>query len=353
MANRQALMEALNKVTSVQLTNIIWSVEMPAAEQPDPVAQHGKRVLTLLNWADSLTGCGLEKIEATLEPLLPSSEKKQRVVPPIPDRHFLLIEIPPPTSPRRKYPDRIEFWLFHDDQPGLSDTRPCEPSLKGVQIEVNELLKQLLNGDLNTTVNVQNLFLEFIIPIQYFSWGIEKWPYETAELGLYYSVVLRWRDRTTARNNPLGCQVWGTVANQIKACSELCRNPTVFWLPDKRYSSPKKLVVQALRKLYGACVGFSVVPDPTKKSLEAELLVTCLQNGVPFAFWSREPKDWIVFKQYLDELVANGTLDDLPLRIRELRETAMDNPAHHGATLTFLWDDPRRNPMAHKFIPLK
>ncbi|MBI4750940.1 MAG: hypothetical protein HY774_20870 [Acidobacteria bacterium] len=353
MVDESVLLETLNQLTEVQLHGIIVSVGMPQSEQRGSSAQKGERVIALLNWAKSPNGCGLGKIEAELKKLVSSPKETSPRVPPEPRRHFLLIEIPPPMSPRRKYPDQIEFWFFHDDEPGLSDIRPCEPSLKGVQAAVIGLLNQLLAGDLKTKVNVQNLFLEFLIPIQYFSWGIDQWSYREAELGAYHSVVLRWRDRTTAKQNPEGCQVWSTVANKIKTCPELCQTPTVFWLPDEHFSSPKKLVVHLVQKLYGACVGFSVVPDLTKESVEGKLLLTCLQNGVPFALWSREQKDWVVFREHLGELVKGGTLEELPLRIRELRENAMDNPTHHGSALTFLWDDPRRNPMAHKFIPFR
>lgn len=357
MVDRSILFETLSELTSAQLNKIIWVVGMPPAEQPAVTAVLGDRVLSLLQWAESPTGCGLDRIEAALtiapipSPQATPAPGEQTVV--IPKRHYLLIEIRFPTSPSRGFPNEIKFWLFHDDQLWLSDTRPCERSLKGVQAAVIRLLDQLLGGDLKTKVNVRNLFLEFIISTQYLSLGIDEWSYRGTKLGVYHPVVLRWRDRTTGRDNTLGCQVWGTVVNQIKACPKLCQTPTVFWLPDEGFQLPGKLATHVSRSLYGACIGFSVVPDMTKESVEKNLLLTCLQNGVPFAFWSREPKDWVAFKKYLDELVANGTLDDLPLRIRELRENAIDNPVHHGSALAFLWDDPRRNPMAHKLIPFK
>lgn len=66
--DRPTLIETLNKLSSVQLNKIIWSVGMPAAEQPGPGAQNGERVIALLMWAESLTGCGLDQIENALNP---------------------------------------------------------------------------------------------------------------------------------------------------------------------------------------------------------------------------------------------------------------------------------------------
>lgn len=65
--DRNQIIATLNGITPNQLSQIIFTVRMPQAEQPGSAAQHGDRVFALLQWAESLLGCGLEKIARELE----------------------------------------------------------------------------------------------------------------------------------------------------------------------------------------------------------------------------------------------------------------------------------------------
>lgn len=61
--DREKLISTLNQLTRVELNNLILSVGMPASEQLGSDAQHGLQVVKLLQWAESLNGCGLDRIK--------------------------------------------------------------------------------------------------------------------------------------------------------------------------------------------------------------------------------------------------------------------------------------------------
>lgn len=65
--DRNQIIATLNRITPNQLSQIIFTVGMPQAEQPGSAAQHGDRVFALLQWAKSMNGCGLERIAKELE----------------------------------------------------------------------------------------------------------------------------------------------------------------------------------------------------------------------------------------------------------------------------------------------
>ena len=98
------------------------------------------------------------------------------------------------------------------------------------------------------------------------------------------------------------------------------------------------------------CVAFRRPPahaaDPAADAVMAALL-----GGVPVMIWCRDQASAELAYQEIRRLLEEGGLADLPERVRQLRNQAiqMGDPAGHpGLSLTLLWDDADRIPRAYR-----
>jgi CHAT domain len=70
LSNRITLIQLLNKMTSQQLDILIVALEVPNEIMPSKTAPHGDRTFALFQWVESITGCGLKRLESILDQML-------------------------------------------------------------------------------------------------------------------------------------------------------------------------------------------------------------------------------------------------------------------------------------------
>ena len=104
-----------------------------------------------------------------------------------------------------------------------------------------------------------------------------------------------------------------------------------------------------MRRLYNLLNGDRSVlcavldaPPGAEPAREWDVLNTLLAVGMPVVAWSRGCP---AVAQELVALLAGCPFADMPVRVRELRGSAVDaHPDHAGRHVALLWDDPARTP---------
>lgn len=72
--SRLKLIQTLNRLSVEQLEQVIFTLKPPPGIIPPSMASVGNRTSALLHWAESSGGCGLEKVNQTLEEILNFSD---------------------------------------------------------------------------------------------------------------------------------------------------------------------------------------------------------------------------------------------------------------------------------------
>ncbi|GAA1575766.1 hypothetical protein GCM10009827_117060 [Dactylosporangium maewongense] len=253
-----------------------------------------------------------------------------------------------PTSPQRKRV-RLSVWqhLSSGDSVqvylGPTSLRPESAWRK---------LKDLLVAELRVAGRSQDAVrIEIFAPVELMDehvGGWRLWPeHQWTELGRDYPVVLRNVDRRydgriegrwQARWNSLaGAPVGGAV------------KPIVC---EQRTHEAHSGRIEADPQLGALALAASPFESPTRTALEVALAA-----GVPVVLWQRRACRHCVapdnaacpgadFVRDIAQQLAQTPLDELPERVRTLRNNALDpdNPVKCGKDLVLLWDDPYRQP---------
>ena len=244
---------------------------------------------------------------------------------------YLLIDIPVADEVLNRREIEIRHWFYSNgrlDAQGRKDCKDTDDEARNVILDLIYDFENRLNAI---------LFIELYLSESRLSRDAERWDYQDTgtPLGALHPLVVRWRDRAHCSDPKTRHGAWKSFARRIKTNNDLRLQPDVCWIADELLN-----LLTHLNKGYReACVGFTFAPQ--QKMIRGLLL-----SGAPFAFWRRcACADWDVFRQELDVCARAGNLKDLPRRIRDLRDEAQYNEAHHAADLVVLWDDPDRNPL--------
>lgn len=245
--------------------------------------------------------------------------------------NYLLIDVPAADAILDRRKIEIRYWFYSDGRLDKHDRKECkdmDDDIRGVILDLVYDFENRLNAI---------LFIELYLPDSRLNHDAHRWDYLGGEglLGAMHPLVVRWRDRAHCSDPKTRHGVWKTVARRIKANDDLRQQPDVRWIADELLN----LLTHLNAGYNEACIGFTFAP-------QQKTITRLLLSGAPFAFWRRcACSDWEVFKQELDACARAGCLNDLPRRIRDLREEAQYNESHHAADLVVLWDDPDRNPL--------
>ncbi|GAA3249857.1 caspase family protein [Dactylosporangium siamense] len=254
-------------------------------------------------------------------------------------RSHLVIDLQPPgsgsTDPQAGWPAAIVGHLRTGDGAWTRETVACPGGLTAVQQAVNRLINWAYEQQPDGT----DMTLGFLAPRARFDDVPESWAFSdslTASVPIReeYPVMLHFRERLEASR---ACAYWRRRATAI--AEEITHAaPKVSWLEPPRGGGVRRIStsVEAERP---ACVGFRFAPGPFRGDLRNDPLVAAVNAGAPYLMWlDAEPGDWDEVTSVLAALVQRGDFDDVPLRLKELRDTAGDTAAD-ATTVRLVWDN--------------
>ena len=85
-------------------------------------------------------------------------------------------------------------------------------------------------------------------------------------------------------------------------------------------------------------MGLSIKSPP--ETHDNEPLPMIMRQGIPVAFWLRKKIDDCECNDDYYQILAKTKLQDLPQKLRFIRNAAPKNSEHLARHLTLLWDDP-------------
>jgi hypothetical protein len=174
--------------------------------------------------------------------------------------------------------------------------------------------------------------LEFILPIELFSYPIEQWTNEDNDpIGVLYPIIVRSQERF--RHLKLQ-RFWKPIQPDL---NELLLNKT-YWLEQPHaktfYSKLKEHIC------------FAMVFNPCH--VEENFLKEMLKYGVAVGLWAHKCQDFCLMKQQVNnEIFNNKSLCNLPTALKDFRTTQWEKE-QYNYHLTLFWDDKDRIPPSYQ-----
>jgi DNA-binding CsgD family transcriptional regulator len=192
---------------------------------------------------------------------------------------------------------------------------------------------------------IGTVIVEFVLPWELLNadvawWNKESRSFRPTPLAMDYAVVVRSLERL---RTPRWHRSWWQRWLQLQG------NPTenrIHWSQPTERDYHTRLETEL--KSDGQIVALVLSEPPTSQTGRLELEAG-LRAGLPIVIWHQEDCTDPAFREAVTQLVSDGGLSRLPMRVRELRMEALrlDPDArvdHVGRRLVVLWDDPERKP---------
>jgi hypothetical protein len=209
---------------------------------------------------------------------------------------------------------RLSHWTRHDPAGGsVQRGEDSIVTMTDLPARVEELIERV------DPASASAVTLEFVVPHTLLDLPFELW--SRAPAG-DYSVVLRSLERIQSRK---WHRPWHERWRHLRQDS----SPRVFWANEAE-GSARDLADSLAENKDVVCLVLSTPPGQDSR----QELQVALRSGVPVIIWHRE------------DCSTESFLNDLPLRVRELRrrpEVPTGTPPP-GENLVVLWDDPERQP---------
>jgi len=210
------------------------------------------------------------------------------------------------------------------------------------------LLGKLLDSikpDLNAADN--QLMIEFLLPFNLLCYPVDHWATVSSDqlqddvpIGIRYPVVIRSRDRL---RNDIFWSPWKAHWNNDKL-QKVVSDTDVVWMNEDSF----RAMYPKLNGTDAICLVMTF-PHKTIVDLKKAMLSHAIRLGAPIALWSRKIDESDDIQPELKALLSEGTLEELPERVRKKREEKWAAEEEHkaGYNLSLLWDDPHRIPVTN------
>jgi len=272
-----------------------------------------------------------------------------------PSRSYLLVKIKPLEQKSKSDRYHVSAWLIPDienyqpENPKsyeslyVSDSLDDNFTIDDIPNLVNSFFKQIKNSK----YKINNLTLEFFLPVKLIIHPIDKWIQEEfnypESIGKKYRLAVRAYERLDKTYRSMYEVRWREKWQQIKPncrCSE-------------RFVLSHNHNLETLRKSLDKAVGLMIYnfPESTNSSIFSLLLIT----ATPIAICIR-PEMKTLESQHRELIDSFSTccILELPESVKEKRLDALQNQEDHiGHHLSLVWEDPERlTPDAEQFYSI-
>jgi len=187
---------------------------------------------------------------------------------------------------------------------------------------------------------------EFILPRHLLGHPVDQWrvgPGQMQRLCVGSPVIVRSQDRLRDRRMQL---FWHAKWRWLGANARSAGPEAVYWMDEQMPAGAEGVLSHLVEDDPPVCVVFRQ-PPPVTRDTGQDLAMAALLAGIPVMIWCRNPGDPQPVKREIERLLADGGLAELPERVRQLRNEAIqlgDPEGHLGLNLTVLWDSADRIP---------
>jgi vWA-MoxR associated protein C-terminal domain/vWA-MoxR associated protein middle region 0/Trypsin-like peptidase domain/Effector-associated domain 2 len=192
---------------------------------------------------------------------------------------------------------------------------------------------------------------EFILPRHLLGHAVDQWRTGLGEVPHRFSmvspVIVRSQDRLRSYQMQ---EHWRPKWQWLRSNSGTASPEAVYWLDNRGPVSAESVLSVLVEDDRRVCVVFRRPPGEVADP-DGDAVMAALAGGAPIMIWCRDPASAEVAYQEIRRLLDDGGLADLPERVRQLRNHAiqMGDPAGHpGLNLTLFWDDADRVPRAYR-----
>lgn len=182
-------------------------------------------------------------------------------------------------------------------------------------------------------VDIDELVIEFLLPLELLSLPVDQWQVEEAELAhplcVEHHVIVRYRDRSQVRG---GYGQWREKTRRLRNGS-----PTVQWVDPNNTAAVGRLFGQLLGG--GApCLALQRPPPTLGRTLGSDAVSTAISAGVPVMVWCRDGGSTRSFAARLRSHLAQQGVLDLPALVQQIRSEFIAGEDPAGEHVTLVWD---------------
>ena len=342
IGNRMSLWNMLKHLTDIPLSKNLHPLLIFVEELISYSNVHYPEIgINLTTW--------LEKTLLFLE--LPNSirtriQKRGKIFPKAKQNNIphLLVSIFPKGNPGSEggtYRFQSVFWLGPDDTEYIYK-EDADSNLEQIKQMIDDSLTAVSYKIPNRMAEV---IVEFFLPINLLSVGVDQWPIDheflgPVKLGTRYMVVVRSLERAKSpRLRGKWPKQWVKFDESCEVLGKKCLKIT-----GRRPRQARELFQELDVSSDVTCLGLCFSPADT----ELKILEEIISAGVPIALWPRSKYSGESSNEItglLTKMMGPDQLKDLRQIVHQKRKTAgnLDDSAI-GNNLSLLWDDPTRIP---------
>jgi hypothetical protein len=182
-------------------------------------------------------------------------------------------------------------------------------------------------------VDIDELVVEFALPLELLSLPVDQWQVETGELAhplcAERHVIVRYRDRWQLRR---AHGQWREKTGRVRDGSA-----TVRWVDPTNMAAVQGLFGQLFRG-GDPCLALEQPPPTLGRALGSDALSSAIRAGVPVIIWCRDGGSTRAFAARLRSHFARQGVRDLPALLQQMRGEFIDFGNPPGEHITLVWD---------------
>ena len=215
----------------------------------------------------------------------------------------------------------------------------------------DQLDRALSNLTLDLIAYRRSWTFEFILPRHLLGHPVDQWrigpPQMPYRFCMSSPVIVRSQDRLRDQRMQ---QYWPSKWRWLRANGHSAGTEAVHWLDNDASGGAEGILSQLVADDPPVCVIFRQ-PPPLSRDPAEDVAMAALLAGIPAIIWCRDSGNAGLVRGEIERLLADGGLAELPKRVMQLRNRAIqmgDPQGHLGLNLTVLWDSADRIPEVYR-----
>ena len=182
-------------------------------------------------------------------------------------------------------------------------------------------------------VNIDELVIEFLLPLELLSLAVDQWPIQPGELAhplcVEHHVIVRLSGRAQLAKRGNG--QWRAKTRQLRE-----GNATVRWVDPNDTASASRLFNELFRG--GAeCLALEH-PPVLSRSLGGDVVSSGIRAGVPVILWCRDAASAQSFTAQLRNHLGQRDVPEVPDLVQQMRSDFLQSSFPAGEHITLVWD---------------